>query len=101
MTDQSVIFIKGWLVSITVSLKLSPLNTDVLLVALLVATAGGILQIGGASWDITSHILRQPETFFTPSHTVLYKGVGLTTFAAIIGIFISLKHREDIRSKSF
>ena len=101
MTDQSVIFIKGWLVSITVSLKLSPMNTNVLLVALLVATAGGILQIGGASWDITSHILRQPETFFTPSHTVLYTGVGLTTFAAIIGIFISLKNREDIRSKSF
>jgi hypothetical protein len=88
-------------VSITMSLRLSPLNTNVLLAALLVATAGGILQIGGASWDITSHILRQPETFFTPSHTVLYTGVGLTTFAAIIGIFISLKNREDIRSKSF
>ncbi len=101
MTDQSVMFINGWLVSITVSLKLSPLNTNVLLVALFVATAGGILQIGGASWDITSHILREPETFFTPSHTVLYTGVGLTTFAAIIGIFISLKNRKDIRSKSF
>ncbi len=101
MTDQSVIFIKGWLVPITVSLKLSHLNTNVLLVALLVATAGGILQIGGASWDITSHILREPETFFTPSHTVLYTGVGHTTFAAIIGIFISLKNRKDIRSKSF
>ena len=87
--------------SITMSLRLSPLKTNVLLAALLVATAGGILQIGGASWDITSHILRQPETFFTPSHTVLYTGVGLTTFAAIIGVFISLKNREDIRNKSF
>ena len=87
--------------SIAMSLRLSPLKTNVLLAALLVATAGGILQIGGASWDITSHILRQPETFFTPSHTVLYTGVGLTTFAAIIGVFISLKNKEDIRKKSF
>src|ERR687890_1153881 len=101
MTDQSVIFIKGWLVSITVSLKLSPMNTNVLLVALLVATAGGILQIGGASWDITSHILRQPETFFTPSHTVLYTGAGLATIAAIFGVFISMRNKEEIRSRSF
>ncbi|MDQ3836940.1 MAG: hypothetical protein M3270_08410, partial [Thermoproteota archaeon] len=83
------------------SLKLRSLNTNVLLAALFLATAGGILQIGGASWDVTSHILRQPETFFTPSHTVLYTGVGLTTIAAIIGIYISLKNREEVRGKSF
>ena len=101
MTDQSVIFIKDWYMSIIVSLKSSTLNMNVLLAALLVATAGGILQIGGASWDVTSHILRQPETFFTPSHTILYTGAGLTTIAAIIGIFISLKNKEEIRSRSF
>jgi hypothetical protein len=74
---------------------------NILVAALLVATAGGILQIGGASWDVTSHILRQPETFFTPSHTVLYTGAGLATIAAIIGIFISLRNKEEIRSRSF
>lgn len=83
------------------SLKLSPLNMSMLLGALLIATAGGILQIGGASWDITSHILRQPETFFTPSHTVLYTGVGLTTIAAAIGLFIYLRNRQEMRSRSF
>src|ERR671924_1283848 len=103
MTDQSVIFIKDYLLLIIVSLKVSSLkmNLNVLLVALVVATAGGILQIGGASWDVTSHILRQPETFFTPSHTVLYAGAGLTTIAAIIGIVISLKNKEEIHSRSF
>ncbi|MDQ3562234.1 MAG: hypothetical protein M3382_04470, partial [Thermoproteota archaeon] len=64
MTDWSVIFIKDWYMSIIVSLKSSTMNMNVLLAALLVATAGGLLQIGGASWDVTSHILRQPETFF-------------------------------------
>jgi hypothetical protein len=83
------------------SLKLLSSNMNILVAALLVATAGGILQIGGASWDVTSHILRQPETFFTPSHTVLYTGAGLATIAAIIGIFISLRNKEEIRSRSF
>jgi hypothetical protein len=101
MTDRSVIFIKERHMSIIVSLKTSSLNVNVLLAALLVATAGGILQIGSASWDVTSHILRQPETFFTPSHIVLYTGAGLATIAAIIGVFISLRNKEEIRSRSF
>jgi hypothetical protein len=101
MTDRSVIFIKERHMSIIVPLKTSSLNVNVLLATLLVATAGGILQIGGASWDVTSHILRQPETFFTPSHTVLYTGAGLATIAAIIGVFISLRNKEEIHSRSF
>ena len=86
--------------SIIVSLKSSTLNMNVLLTALLVATAGGILQIGGASWDITSHILRQPETFFTPSHTVLYTGVGLLTAASGIGGILLIKNKE-LKGKSY
>ena len=101
MTDQSVIFIKGRAMLTFVTLKSLSLNTNLLLVSLLIATAGGMLQISGASWDITSHILREPETFFTPSHTVLYTGAGLTTLAAIISIFTSLKIKKEIRSRSF
>ncbi len=101
MTDQSVIFIKGRVLLTFVTLKPLSLNMNLLLVSLLIATAGGILQISGASWDITSHILREPETFFTPSHTVLYTGAGLTTLAAIISIFTSLKINKEIRSRSF
>ncbi len=82
-------------------LKLRSLNISVLVVLLIIATAGGILQIGGASWDITSHILRKPETFFTPSHTVLYTGVGLTTIAAFIGLSITLENKQEISNKPF
>lgn len=96
-----MIFIKSFVVLNTVFLELSPLKLNVLLAALLIATVGGVLQIGGASWDITSHILRQPETFFTPSHAVLYIGVGLTTIAAAVGLLASLKNRQEIRHKPF
>jgi hypothetical protein len=101
MTDWSVTFINGIVALIAVTLKISYSSMNVLLAALLLATIGGILQIGGGSWDITSHILRDPETFFTPSHTILYTGAGLTTIAATIGLFFSLKNKEEIRSKSF
>ena len=71
-----------------------------LAVVLIIATAGAFLQIEGASWDVTSHLLQQPETFFTPSHTVLYAGIGLLVIASAIIVKLMLKNKE-IRSKSF
>ena len=58
---------------------------NITLLSLFIATAGALLQIGGTSWDITSHLMLKPETFFTPSHTMLYTGVGLLTISAGIG----------------
>lgn len=54
----------------------------------------------GASWDITSHLLRTPETFFTPSHLLLYTGVGISMISAIMGLVLILTKKE-IRAKSF
>ena len=48
----------------------------------------------GASWDITSHLLRTPETFFTPSHMVLYLGVGISLVSAIFGLILILTKKE-------
>lgn len=70
------------------------------LAILVIATAGAFLQIGGASWDITSHIMEEPETFFTPSHTVLYTGVGLLTAAAGISGILLIKSKE-LKGKSY
>jgi hypothetical protein len=67
---------------------------------LVAATAGAFLQIGGASWDITTHIMEEPETFFTPSHTVLYTGVGLLTAAAGISSILLIKNKE-LKGKSY
>lgn len=74
--------------------------TKLALLLLTIATAGAFLQIGGTSWDVTSHIMKEPETFFTPSHAVLYTGIGLLTLAAGIGGFILIRSKE-IRRKSF
>ena len=48
----------------------------------------------GASWDITSHLLRTPETFFTPSHGILYTGVGVSLIGAILGTILIVSKKE-------
>jgi hypothetical protein len=44
--------------------------------------------------------MEEPETFFTPSHTVLYTGVGLLTVAAGIGGILLIKNKE-LKGKSY
>ncbi len=73
-------------------LKINPLDLSVVL--LIVATAGSVLQIGGTSWDITSHLLQLPETFFTPSHTLLYAGVGFLAVSSAIALHLLYKNKE-------
>ena len=64
---------------------------------LVIATIGSLIQISGTSWDVTSHLMFKPETFFTPSHALLYSGIGLIVISTIINIFIYLKYGHDIK----
>lgn len=73
-------------------LKMNPLDLSVVL--LIVATAGSVLQISGTSWDVTSHLLQLPETFFTPSHTLLYAGIGLLSVSSAIALHLFYKNKE-------
>ena len=68
---------------------------------LLLATIGVLVQTEGASWDVTSHLLGRPETFFTPSHAMLYTGVALLIISATIGAHLLRKNNKEIRTKSF
>ncbi|HEU4443782.1 MAG TPA: hypothetical protein VFR94_03805 [Nitrososphaeraceae archaeon] len=70
------------------------------LISLVIGTLGAFLQIGGTSWDVTSHLMLEPETFFTPSHTVLYSGIGLLVLSAGIGGFVLFRNKE-IGGKSY
>jgi hypothetical protein len=73
---------------------------NIIVAILITATCGSFLQISGTSWDVTSHIMREPETFFTPSHTVLYTGIGLLTLAAGLGGVLLLFRNKQFRGKS-
>lgn len=69
-----------------------------------IASVGSILQIAGGNWDVTSHLLLQPETFFTPSHTTMYIGIFLLSISSIIAAYVLKKYKEiqnDVISLSF
>jgi hypothetical protein len=59
---------------------------------LIIASCGSFVQIAGTSWDVTSHIMEEPETFFTPSHAVLYVGVGMLTIAAVTSVILLIRN---------
>ena len=71
-----------------------------LITSFLIALAGVTLSMWGASWDITSHLLRTPETFFTPSHGILYLGVGISLVSAILCLAI-IGRKKESRARSF
>jgi hypothetical protein len=63
------------------------------------ATLGSIMQISGTSWDVTSHLMDEPETFFTPSHTLLYSGIGLIIIATVLITYIYIKNKHSITNR--
>jgi uncharacterized membrane protein YidH (DUF202 family) len=65
-------------------------SLTVSMAVLIIATVGAFVQIEGASWDVTSHLLKRPETFFTPSHIMLYTGVGLLIISAALYICFTI-----------
>lgn len=72
------------------------------LLALYVAgIAGALIQILGAQWDVSWHILELVETFFTVPHTVMYSGIAFSLLSSIIALVyyhrILLYNRERNR----
>ncbi len=59
-----------------------------------IASLGSILQIFGGNWDVTSHLLLKPETFLTPSHTLLYGGIMLLLISTLASVYLLARHNE-------
>ncbi len=54
----------------------------------ILAVSGTIVELLAGIWDATSHLLREPEVFWTVQHVAVYTGVGLITCSAILGSII-------------
>ena len=52
----------------------------------LLAVFGSLLEIIGGIWDATSHILREPELFWTIQHVAVYTGVAMIASSGILGV---------------
>jgi len=54
-----------------------------------IGVLGAFLQIAGANWDVSSHILGIVDTFYTPPHLVLYVGILLVLIAGFLGVWMA------------
>ena len=59
--------------------------------------AGAFLQIAGANWDVSSHVLGIVDTFFTPPHLVLYLGIFLVLLAGFVGVWFETQTDAKLR----
>jgi len=67
----------------------------------IVAVFGSLLEISGGIWDAISHILREPEFFWTIQHVTVYSGVAMIASSGILGsIFLIKKKVEKHLKKS-
>lgn len=75
----------------------SSLSSSTLLWIYFLVAIGVALQVGAANWDIIWHGVVNVESFFTPPHTVLYSGVGLSLIATFAGILFSIRQKTSLK----
>ena len=51
----------------------------------ILAVAGPVVVVSAGFWDAISHILQEPEFFWSAPHIVVYAGVSMTACAGILG----------------
>jgi len=57
----------------------------------ILAVIGPIIIVSAGFWDAISHLQKEPEFFWSPSHIVVYFGVSLTICAAIMGSMLIIR----------
>ena len=58
----------------------------------ILAVMGPVITVTGGFWDAISHLLREPEFFWTIQHITVYSGVSLVSAAAFVGIVLIFKN---------
>ncbi|WP_458747488.1 hypothetical protein [Candidatus Nitrosocosmicus sp. T] len=58
---------------------------------------GLIISFSGGSWDITFHILSQPESFFSYPHTLVYTGILIVISIFFINFRINILNKNPTR----
>ena len=61
----------------------------------LLAVFGSLLEISGGIWDAVSHILREPEFFWTIQHVTVYSGVAMIASSGILGSIFLIKKKVE------
>ena len=57
----------------------------------IMAVVGPVVIVSAGFWDAISHLQKEPEFFWSPSHIIVYTGVSMTSFAALLGAIMIFK----------
>ena len=66
-------------------------TTTLVSVISILAVIGPVVIVSAGFWDAISHILQEPEFFWSPSHIVVYSGVTMTAIAATMGLVLLVR----------
>ncbi|MEK6877683.1 MAG: hypothetical protein AABZ49_03575 [Thermoproteota archaeon] len=69
-------------------------QTLIFLVSIL-AVFGTVTELLAGIWDATSHLMREPELFWTTQHMFVYTGVGMIACSAIICSFLIVTNSKN------
>lgn len=76
-------------------------NTKSMLFAVsILAVLGTVVELLAGMWDATSHIMREPELFWTVQHIVVYIGVAMITLSAILGSIVLITNQKNMPIKT-
>lgn len=70
-------------------------TSAVLVLVCVFGVFGTILEISGGIWDALSHLLKEPELFWTIQHITVYTGVSMIATSGILGSIILKKNSVD------
>jgi hypothetical protein len=51
----------------------------------ILSVIGPVITVSAGFWDAISHLQKEPEFFWSPSHMIVYTGVSMTVVSAILG----------------
>ena len=61
----------------------------------ILAIFGTVIMISAGMWDALSHIMNEPEFFWTIQHVIVYGGVAMIASAAVLGSIFVIKKFVD------
>jgi len=77
-----------------ISNRKSIINTIAIL-----AVSGTVVELLAGIWDATSHLMLEPELFWTIQHVAVYTGVGMITCSAILSSIILIFNPQNTSNK--
>ena len=72
---------------------------SIIIVISILAVSGTVVELLAGIWDATSHLMREPELFWTIQHVAVYAGVGMITCSAILGSIILITNPQNASIK--